>query len=256
MRNIVFIVIAFVLSFSGRVCAGNPVYSDNSLRNDAEKLLVEWVDALLAYQCEGLHPSLDGGILCPACARIHGRIGDTVLPLMYLADKTGNDKYLLAAKKLMKWMENVHRPDGSWMNDVHVSDWSGTTVFAAIALYEAVHYHGHLLDDSTRNHWKEQLLEAGEFMMKNPQMYSRRMQGSMKRLNNVNYSASVTYALQALGEMFDRPDFKEEARIVASDLKNFFTANDFFLYGEGPKIWTPTKNGCLPVDLGYNVEES
>ena len=26
MRNIVFIVIAFVLSFSGRVCAGNPVY--------------------------------------------------------------------------------------------------------------------------------------------------------------------------------------------------------------------------------------
>lgn len=111
MRNIVFIVIAFVLSFSGRVCAGNPVYSDNSLRNDAEKLLVEWVDALLAYQCEGLHPSLDGGILCPACARIHGRIGDTVLPLMYLADKTGNDKYLLAAKKLMKWMENVHRPD-------------------------------------------------------------------------------------------------------------------------------------------------
>lgn len=36
MRNIVFIVIAFVLSFSGRVCAGNPVYSDNSLRNDAK----------------------------------------------------------------------------------------------------------------------------------------------------------------------------------------------------------------------------
>lgn len=53
MRNIVFIVIAFVLSFSGRVCAGNPVYSDNSLRNDAEKLLVEWVDALLAYHAKG-----------------------------------------------------------------------------------------------------------------------------------------------------------------------------------------------------------
>lgn len=256
MRNIFFVAFVFALSFSGRVCAGNPVYSDKSLRNDAEKLLMEWVDTLLTYQCEGLHPALDGGFLCPACARIHGRIGDTVLPLMYLADKTGDDKYLLAAKKLMKWMENVHRPDGSWMNDVHVSDWSGTTVFAAIALYEAVHYHGHLLDDSTCNHWKKQLLEAGEFMMKNPQMYSRRMQGNMKRLNNVNYSASVTYALQALGEMFNRPDFKEEARIVASDLKNFFTVNDFFLYGEGPKIWTPTKNGCLPVDLGYNIEES
>ena len=40
MRNIVFIVIVFVLSFSGRVCAGNPVYSDNSLRNDAWNVLV------------------------------------------------------------------------------------------------------------------------------------------------------------------------------------------------------------------------
>lgn len=256
MRNIVFIAFLFTFSLSGQLRAGNLVYSDNALRADAEKLLVEWVDTLLTYQCDGFHPALDGGILCPACARIHGRIGDSVLSLMYLADKTGDGKYLRAAKKLMKWMENVHRPDGSWMNDVHVSDWSGTTVFAAIALYEALHYHGHLLDDSTRNHWKRRLLEAGEFMMKKPQMYSRRMQGEMKRLNNVNYSASVTYALQALGELFNRSDFKEEARVVASDLKKFFTANDCFLYGEGPKIWTPTKNGCLPVDLGYNVEES
>lgn len=256
MRNLTFIVLLYALSLPAQVRTANTVFSDNDLRNEAQSLLIEWVDTLLTYQCEGLHPSLNGGILCPACARMHGRIGDAVLPLMYLADKTGNDKYLSAAKRLMAWMENIHRPDGSWMNDVHVSDWNGTTVFAAIALYEALHYHGHLLDDSTRNHWKQQLLQSGEFMMKNPQMFSRRMHKGMTRLNNVNYSASVTYALQAIGEMFNRPDFKEEAGIVASDLKNFFTKNDYFLYGEGPKIWNPTKNGCLPVDLGYNVEES
>lgn len=256
MKNITFVVLLYALSLSGQVRTTNAVFSDDALRTEAQNLLTEWVDTLLTYQCDGLHPALDGGLLCPACARMHGRIGDTVLPLMYLADKTGDDKYLLAAKRLMAWMENVHRPDGSWMNDVHVSDWSGTTVFAAIALYEALHYHGRLLDDSTRNHWKQQLLQAGEFMMKNPQMYSRRMHKGMTRLNNVNYSASVTYALQAIGEMFNRPDFKEEARIVASDLKNFFTKNDYFLYGEGPGIWKPTKNGCLPVDLGYNIEES
>lgn len=256
MRNITFAVLLYALSLSGQVRPADTVFSDEALRTEAQNLLTEWVDTLLTYQCDGLHPALDGGLLCPACARIHGRIGDTVLPLMYLADKTGDDKYLLAAKRLMAWMENVHRPDGSWMNDVHVSDWSGTTVFAAIALYEALHYHGRLLDDSTRNHWKQQLLQAGEFMMKNPQMYSRRMHKGMTRLNNVNYSASVTYALQAIGEMFNRSDFKEEARTVASDLKNFFTKNDYFLYGEGPGIWKPTKNGCLPVDLGYNIEES
>ena len=33
MRNIFFVAFVFALSFSGRVCAGNPVYSDKSLRN-------------------------------------------------------------------------------------------------------------------------------------------------------------------------------------------------------------------------------
>lgn len=227
---------------------------DASLRCEAEKLLTEWMDTFLTYQYTSPHPALDGGVMCPACARVHGRIGDAVLPLMYLADKTGNSKYLLGAKRLMAWMENVHRPDGSWMNDVHVSDWNGTTVFAAIALYEALHHHGHLLDDSTRNHWKEQLLQAGEFMMNNPFIYSRNREGM--RNMNVNYSASATYALYAIGEMCNRSDFKEEARIVAADLKSYFTEHDYFLYGEGPDIWTKTKNGCRPVDLLYNVEES
>lgn len=227
---------------------------DASLRCEAETLLSEWMDTFLTYQYTSPHPSLDGGVLCPACARVHGRIGDAVLPLMYLADKTGNQKYLMGAKRLMAWMENVHRPDGSWMNDVHVSDWNGTTVFAAIALYEALHHHGHLLDDSTRNHWKEQLLQAGEFIMNNPFIYSRNREGM--RNMNVNYSASATYALYAIGEMCNRPDFQEEARVVAADLKNYFTEHDYFLYGEGPDIWTKTKNGCRPVDLLYNVEES
>ena len=53
-----------------------------------------------------------------------------------------------------------------------------------------------------------------------------------------------------------RPDFQKEARQIAADLKNFFTENDTFLYGEGPNISSKTKNGCLPVDLLYNVEES
>lgn len=255
MRNIVFVMLLSYAAFlPAQVRHTHNQSLDNSLRQEAETLLTEWMDTLLTYQCEGLHPALDGGVLCPACARMHGRTGDAVLPLMYLADKTGNDKYLRAAKRLMLWMENVHRPDGSWMNDVHVSDWNGTTVFAAIALYEALHYHGHLLDDSTRNHWKHQLEEAGGFIMNNPFIYSRKRDGM--RNMNVNYSASATYALYAIGEMCDRPEFKEKAREIATDLRDWFTPHDCFLYGEGPKVWTPTKNGCLPIDLLYNVEES
>ncbi|MEY8686128.1 hypothetical protein AB9N12_08275 [Bacteroides sp. AN502(2024)] len=255
MKNWLFMMVLFcVSSLSGQVRKVSDNSSNDSLRNEANKLLTEWMDAFLAHQCTYSDPALDGGVLCPACARMHGRIGDAVLPLMYLAEKTGNPKYLLGAKRLMAWMENVHRPDGSWMNDVHVSDWNGTTVFAAIALYEALHYHGHLLDDSTRNHWKRRLVEAGEFMMNNPFIYSRKREGM--RNMNVNYSASATYALYAIGEMCNRPEFKKEAGEIAAGLKKYFTANDCFLYGEGPNITTETKNGCRPVDLLYNVEES
>ena len=175
MKNMLFMMVLFcVSSLAGQAQNVNANSFDDSLRSEADKLLTEWMDAFLAYQCTYSDSALDGGVLCPACARMHGRIGDAVLPLMYLAEKTGNQKYLLGAKRLMAWMENVHRPDGSWMNDVHVSDWNGTTVFAAIALYEALHYHGHLLDDSTHHHWKQRLVEAGEFMMNNPFIYSQR----------------------------------------------------------------------------------
>lgn len=255
MRNRIFLLWLFCASFlSGQVANGNESSFDSSLRHEASTLLTEWMDAFLSYQCTNSHPALDGGILCPACARIHGRIGDAVLPLMYLADKTGDNKYLFGAKRLMAWMENIHRPDGSWMNDVHVSDWNGTTVFASIALYEALHHHGHLLDDSTRNHWKQQLVEAGDFMMNNPFIYSRNREGM--RNMNVNYSASATYALYAIGEFCNRPEFKKEAQEIADGLKHYFTENDYFLYGEGPNIWSKTPNGCRPIDLLYNVEES
>lgn len=255
MKNMLFVMMLFcVSSLAGQVRDVNGSFSDTFLRNEADKLLTKWMDTFLDYQCNHPDPALNGGILCPACARMHGRIGDAVLPLMYLAEKTGTPKYLLGAKRLMAWMENVHRPDGSWMNDVHVSDWNGTTVFASIALYEALHYHGHLLDDSTRNHWKQQLAEAGEFMMNNPFIYSRKREGM--RNMNVNYSASATYALYAIGEMCGRPEFKKEAGEIAAGLKSYFTANDGFLYGEGPNITSETKNGCRPIDLLYNVEES
>lgn len=255
MKNLFIIMMLLYASFlSGQIRNINENPFDDALRSEADKLLTEWMDTFLTYQCNNPNPALNGGILCPACARMHGRIGDAVLPLMYLAEKTGNNKYLHGAKRLMAWMENVHRPDGSWMNDVHVSDWNGTTVFASIALYEALHYHGHLLDDSTRNHRKQQLLQAGEFMINNPFIYSRKREGM--RNMNINYSASATYALYAIGELCNRPDFKKEAQEIAADLKSYFTKNECFLYGEGPNINSATRNGCFPTDLLYNVEES
>ena len=74
-------------SLSAQEATNNNLSFDNSLRTESEKLLTEWMDTFLTYQCDNLHPSLNGGVLCPACACMHGRIGDAVLPLMYHGDK-------------------------------------------------------------------------------------------------------------------------------------------------------------------------
>ena len=68
-------------------------YKDSSIQAEADELLAEWVETLLTYQVSHKNASLDGGLLCPACARVHGRCGDAVLPLMYIAEKTFNYKY-------------------------------------------------------------------------------------------------------------------------------------------------------------------
>lgn len=229
-------------------------YKDSSLQSEASALLMEWVDTLLTYQVSHFSSALDGGLLCPACGRIHGRCGDAIFPLMYAAEKTSNPKYVNSAKRLMSWMENIRQSDGSWMNDINVSDWNGTTVFFAISLYETLDNYSYLLDDSTIFVWEDRLLKAGDFIKENDFIYSRKRDG-MKNMN-INYSASALYALYAIGKMFDRLDFINKSKEISVDIKSFFTESDYFLYGEGPEIWNKTKNGCLPVDLLYNVEES
>lgn len=227
----------------------------DELFNKSFELVKTWGDNLISQQIKTGHKALQGGILCPACNRIHGRCMDAVLPLMYLAEATGDSVYSSTAISLMNWAENnVSTPDGGWLNDINVSDWNGTTVFATLALAEALHHHGELLSDSIRQNWWNRLEKAGEFIYNNDFIFSRRREGW--RNMNINYSASATYALYLLGTHLNRQDFIDKSRLIGGDLRAYFTDNDYFLFGEGPNIKTKTKNGTLPVDLLYNIEES
>ncbi|GHV00494.1 hypothetical protein FACS1894159_06330 [Bacteroidia bacterium] len=241
-----------LLLFAGVAHPSKPVYRPGTPHAEARTLLCTWGEAMLACQLRTDDPALDGALLCPACGRIHGRCIEAALPFMCLAHETGEARWVEAARRVMRWGANVKMPDGGWMNDINVSDWNGTTVFAAIALYEALHRYGAMLDDSTRSAWREELRSAGEFIHSSDFIYSRRRGGW--RNMNINYSASATYALHALGEMFAREDYKTKARLIASDMAPYFT-REGFLYGEGQRM-EPTSKGCLPVDLLYNVEES
>src|SRR5690554_388672 len=127
-------------------------------------LLQEWCDALISLQLDEIKtPGIYGGIMCPACSRIHGRCADAVYPLMYMAHRTGEQCYLDAAIKLQAWSDHVSSPDGSWVNETEKS-WKGITVFGALSLGEAIRHHGMILEKETYKKWIDRLNKASEFI--------------------------------------------------------------------------------------------
>ena len=68
--------------------------SEEDMQKRAYKLMKEWCDTLLSYQVRTQTPYTDGGLLCPACHVIHGRIADLCFPLSVIWSKTGDEAYL------------------------------------------------------------------------------------------------------------------------------------------------------------------
>ncbi|MET3666063.1 hypothetical protein [Caulobacter sp. 1776] len=210
-------------------------------------LLKIWCDGLLGQQVSGLvWQNANGGFLCPGCGMIHGRIADTVYPLMRMARTSGDPRYVQAAKAAQDWSErNVSRPDGGWVNDVFLNDWKGTSVFRATALAETLLHHGDLLDAQTRDAWRARLAAAYNFLT-----------GYMKMdTGNINYPVSAAYAFSLGAEVFGRSDYETRARDFAHACLDYFTPNNL-LFGEGHPQRGRSPKGRPPVDLGYNVEES
>lgn len=223
-------------------------YAGNALMETSYALLQKWGEGLLALQLgrPGMK-TLHGGFLCPACSTIHGRSGDAVFPLLLLAEQTKDEKYLKAALDVYEWMESsVSAPDGSWMNEVSVSAWKGTTVFAATALAEAVQHFGHLVDGATRKRWMARLDKAAGYLYKTFTI----------KTGNINYPIAGSYALSLTGSLLHRQEYMDRGRALAHECLGYITKNDALIYGEGHPLQEPSAKGCYSVDLGYNVEES
>ncbi len=211
------------------------------------KLLTQWCDAMIRLQItEKTHKGLYGGIICPSCARVHGRSGDAVYPFMWMYEHTGKRKYLDSALRVMEWSENnASLPDGSWVNDINVNLWKGITVFSSISLAETLKFHGHVLDESIRQSWTERLRKACEFLM-----------GFITiETSNINYPLCSSYALALGGKLLNEPRYIDYARELLLQGMNYFSSENSFIYGEC-KPRTASPKGCLPVDLAYNVEET
>jgi hypothetical protein len=214
-----------------------------------KNLLKDWCDGMLAQQInDPSDPVRHGGLACPSCDFIHGRCWEALYPFMQVAKSTGEEKYLDAAIKLFGWSKNVSGPDGRWNNDLNPKSWHGTSIFGAIALAEAIQYHGDLLTEEQLAAWKKRLDEG----------VSGYIWNGFTSLNwtNVNYGFTAVHGFDLFGKVLGNPKFTERSRELAKDVKNHFTEPNKLLFGEGKPYNLRSAKNLLPVDLGYNVEES
>jgi hypothetical protein len=229
------------------IAAGEAVGSDFDALTRG--LLTDWCNGMIAAQIdEPDDPTRHGAFACPSCDWLHGRCIDAVYPLMRMARVTGEDKYQQAAINVMQWSKNVTEADGRWRNGVEPDSWPGTTIFAAIAVAEALHYHGDLLDTSTRSQWTRRLDQAAEGYLFN----------ELDRIDfaNINYGLTAIYGYHLIGELLDKQKFIDRSQEFAGQAKRYFTEPNKLLFGEGKPRDETSDRGLYPVDLGYNVEES
>ncbi len=229
-------------------CSNHPEHS-LEFKNLISNLLKDWCDGMIKVQINNPSNIEEHGALgCPSCSHIHGRCMDAVYPFLYMADVTGDEKYTEAAKLVMTWAENnVSQENGAWTVIPDPKSWKGITIFGAIALAEALHYHSHVLDKKTYESWRERLSKAGEYIYDTFTI----------DFTNINYGATAIYGLNLIGDVLNNEAFKTKSKELAVGVKSYFTANEDFLYGECKKSSTKlSAKGLHGIDLGYNVEES
>lgn len=211
------------------------------------RLLQAWGDRLVSMQNKRKRDPqyLKGAIICPACKMIHGRIADSIYPLIFLYDKTGNLKYLHSAELLFDWSKNMLTDDGSYYNDAQ-NDWNGITVFFVSMLGRTLIYHYDVLPEALRKKFEERLLINIGWILKNiDDNYEA----------NINYHAAAAEAMALCWKYFG----KEEYKRVAEKRMEFcipFINRELFITGESHPLHYHSSRGLAGVDISYNLEET
>ncbi|WP_125605105.1 hypothetical protein [Lapidilactobacillus bayanensis] len=214
-----------------------------------KELVLTWAQTLKEHQLRRHHSVFDGGILCPACLRMHGRSMDAMLPLLYAGVQLNDPSYLESAEALFWWSQrNVAAHDGSFVNDPG-HPWKGTTIFTITNYIDCLTYFGNVLSAKTKQAILAQINTSLPFI-----------ENFMSTVEtNINYWCAGTFALALAGKFLQRPELIKQAQQAMSKIKPFIQA-DGLLVGEGRAhdlhLSDQSAKGALAFDVGYNVEES
>lgn len=143
------------------------------------------------------------------------------------------------------WAElNISQPDGSFINDTD-SDWKGTTVFNVIQLADCLLHHREILPIEVAEAWSRRLRRAADFLSGFNELMD----------NNINYPVANGLALLECGLVLKEQRYIRKAREWMKYSQAAFTENGL-IFGEGVPRYQKSPEGCVPVDIGYNVEET
>ena len=216
-----------------------------TFKNQVYNLMKNWCDELLKTQLSMPDPLLDGAILCPGCAVVHGRCADMVFPLVLLYSQTGSEHYLTAAKKLIDWTEyNLLSENDDYRNDL-ANRWKGTNIFTCLMLGETLHRFKDVLDEETFTKWDA--------------IFRRRAAASIgwceKAGPHINYNAGAAAMFAFAYNYTGEQKFLDNALKQEAFCRAHFDNQGLF-FGEGKPLDGTTAKGCHFIDMGYNLEES
>ncbi len=219
------------------------------MRERAFRLCKEWCDTLLTYQVNTQTPYTDGGLLCPACHVIHGRIADLCFPLTVLWDRTGDVHYLREADRLIDWSEynlksNEELCNGLWYNDI-TNRWFGTSAFSALSIGEALLRFGDRLPTRYKDKWMRIFVRMSDAVA------TLRERKGFEPVTNY-YCGFATELAMAWRLTGDRRYYECSKQWLDGALSRI--DGEGLLYGE--RYPMNNADGSHTVDMGYSLEES
>ena len=215
------------------------------MKTRAYNLMKEWCDTLLSHQVRTNTPYTDGGLLCPACHVIHGRIADLCFPLTVIWAHTGEEKYLEEADRLIDWSEyNLQTPDKLWYNDI-TNRWYATSAFSAMSIGEALYHFGDKIPERYREKW------FAIFKRMCDVFTTLDTRESFKPVNN--YYCGLAAVLAMAWRLTNDEKYLEKTKYWLDVALSRFD-KEGLLYGEAHIL--ECQDGSHTIDMGYNLEES
>ena len=210
-----------------------------------QKLLIEWCDALLMAQITDEKEEFFGAFRCESCAFPHGRADNAVYPFVCAYSLTRDEKYLVGAERLLVFRKKLTLESGAVQNDL-TSAWQGITAFSAIGLLKTLSYFGKILPSSLKREIENCAVSAARWVHKN-------MVIGFPAYVNYYCAAALVNALYR--EIYHDEAYRARAKELLDYCLGCFTQNGL-LYGEGKPHDDRSPKGCLPIDIGYEAEES